>query len=236
MKTIFAQFLGKKVPYFKGKNQIIRFLYPPNKFKNIHKGEKFIIDYYDKKYQGITSNFIDWGVYFYDGLESGFVNYIKTEIKNFNYFLDIGSNSGTISLPFVNENNLKIICVEPLKYNYKKLIKNFELNDGIKNNDFHNIALSDKSGESYIYFSENDENIGTASLDDNWDNKDEKEKIKCRSRNIKKLLNKRENKFNISLRPSSPLLSSPLCSRTRKLSKELVQNINTSTVFPSIIE
>ena len=178
MKIIFAQFLGKKVPYFKGKNAIIRFLYPPNKFKNIHKGEKFIIDYYDKKYQGITSNFIDWGVYFYDGLESGFVNYIKTEIKNFNYFLDIGSNSGTISLPFVNENNLKIICFEPLKYNYKKLIKNFELNDGIKNNDFHNIALSDKSGESYIYFSENDENIGTASLDDNGDNKDEKEKIK----------------------------------------------------------
>ena len=75
----------------------------------MHNGEQFVVDYYNKKYHGITSNFIDWGVYFYGGLGTGLVNYIKTEIKNFEYFLDIGSNSGTISLPFINENNLTLI-------------------------------------------------------------------------------------------------------------------------------
>ena len=34
-----------------------------------------------KKYEGITSNYIDWGVYFYEGLEKSLVNYIKTEIS-----------------------------------------------------------------------------------------------------------------------------------------------------------
>ena len=131
-KKLIAQFLGRKVPYFKGKSKIIRFLYPPDKYKNIHKGEIFIVEYFDKKYQGITSNYIDWGVYFYGGLEKGLINYIKTEIKNFNYFLDIGSNSGTISLPFINENNLKIICFEPLEFNYQKLKKNYELNNASK--------------------------------------------------------------------------------------------------------
>jgi hypothetical protein len=61
---ILAQILGTKVPYFKGKDKIIRFLYPTDKYKNIYKGENFIINYFGKKYQGITSNYTDWGVYF----------------------------------------------------------------------------------------------------------------------------------------------------------------------------
>ena len=32
MKKKIARFLGIKLPYFKGKNKIIRFLYPTNKF------------------------------------------------------------------------------------------------------------------------------------------------------------------------------------------------------------
>ena len=166
MKKLIAKFIGRKIPYFKGKGKIVRFLYPADKYKNIHKGEKFIIEYYDKKYQGITSNYIDWGVYFYGGLEKGLINFIKTEIKNFNYFLDIGSNSGTISLPFVNEHNLKIICFEPLEYNFQKLKKNYELNNALNNHTIHKLALSDKQGDGYIYFKDfKDENTGGATLD-----------------------------------------------------------------------
>ena len=69
MKKIIAQTLGRKLPFFKGKNKIIRILYSPD--RNLNSGEKFITDYFGKKYEGITSNFIDWGVYFYGGLEKG---------------------------------------------------------------------------------------------------------------------------------------------------------------------
>ena len=126
MRKKLAQFLGKKLSYFKGKDKLIRLLYSPD--RNLHSGEKFITDYFGKKYEGITSNFIDWGVYFKGGLEKSLVNYIKTEIKHFQYFFDIGSNTGSISLPFVHEKNLQIISFEPLEYNYKKLReKNGEL-------------------------------------------------------------------------------------------------------------
>ena len=180
MRKSIAQFIGRKIPYFKGKGKIIRFLYPTDKYKNIHKGEKFVIEYFDMKYQGITSNYIDWGVYFYGGLEKRFINYIKTEIKNFSYFLDIGSNSGTISLPFVNEKNLKIICFEPLEYNFQKLKHNYEINNASKNHIFHKIALSDKQGNGYIYFKDvNDENTGGATLDKTRNlNDTQSEKIK----------------------------------------------------------
>jgi|TARA_B110000259_G_C13972707_1_gene385391 FkbM family methyltransferase len=163
---ILAQILGTKVPYFKGKDKIIRFLYPTDKYKNIYKGENFIINYFGKKYQGITSNYTDWGVYFYGGLEKALIGYIETEIKNFNYFLDIGSNSGSISLPFINRNNLKIICFEPHEYSFRKLLKNFKLNNAVKDHIFHKIALSNESGKNYIYFkNDNDENRGGATLD-----------------------------------------------------------------------
>tara|TARA_B100000886_G_scaffold329717_1_gene279399 strand:- start:481 stop:1290 length:810 start_codon:yes stop_codon:yes gene_type:complete len=166
MNKKFARFLGTKLPYFKGKNKIIRFLYPTDKFKGLNNGEEFVVDYFNVKYQGITSNYIDWGVYFYAGLEKGLVNYIKSEIKKYEYFLDIGSNSGTLSLPFINEENLKIICFEPLTYNYNKLIKNYKINNALENNLFHKIALSNKSGESYINFSEIRENVGSATLNE----------------------------------------------------------------------
>ena len=193
MKKQLARFLGTKLPYFKGKNKIIRFLYHPDKFKGLNKGETFVVDYFNARYQGITSNYVDWCVYFYGGAEKGLINYIKTQIKNFEYFLDIGSNTGTLSLPFINENNLKIICFEPLQLNYKKLIKEYELNDNLENNEFHNIALSDRSGESYIHFSEINSNIGGATLDKfrDSDYNELKEKIKIeRLDNLYQLKNK----------------------------------------------
>ena len=59
MKKLIARFLGNKLPYFKGQDRLIRYLYNPD--INLNSGENFIINYCGKKYQGITSNFIDWG-------------------------------------------------------------------------------------------------------------------------------------------------------------------------------
>ena len=177
MNKKIAQFIGRKFPYFKGKNKIVRILYSPD--RGLHSGEKFTTNYFDKRYEGITSNFIDWGVYFYGGLESGLVNYIKSEISQFNYFFDIGSNSGTISLPFSSEKNIKIICFEPLDYSYKKLINNYKINNTIEKHKFHKVALSSKTGHDYIRFSSDNSNVGTASLNSKSQNNkhDSKEKV-----------------------------------------------------------
>ena len=58
MKKAIAKIIGRKFPYFLGKDKIIRFLYSPD--RNLNSGEIFNINYFNKKYQGITSNFIDW--------------------------------------------------------------------------------------------------------------------------------------------------------------------------------
>jgi FkbM family methyltransferase len=192
LKKKIAKFLGRKLPYFIGKNIIIRTLYNPN--RNINSGEKFTIDYFGKKYAGITSNYIDWGVYFYEGLEKGLINYIKSQISQFNYFFDIGSNSGTISLPFIGYKNLKIICFEPLAYSYNKLVNNFKLNNAIHNTKFFKLALSDTKGEKKIFYARSNSNIGMATLAIDRENNffNEFEKIKTdKLDNLFKLKNKK---------------------------------------------
>ena len=78
LKKKIARFSGRNFPYFKGKDRIMRFLYSPDKFKNLHAGEKFVTNYYGLKYEDITSNFIDWSVFFYEGSERELVNYISS--------------------------------------------------------------------------------------------------------------------------------------------------------------
>ena len=57
-----AIFFGK-LPFFRGQDRIVRYFYPPNKFQNLDKGENFTTQYFGFKYKGITSNYIDWGVF-----------------------------------------------------------------------------------------------------------------------------------------------------------------------------
>lgn len=162
-----AQILGRKFIYFKGKDKIIRFLFSPD--KKLESGDYFEIDYFEKKYQGITSNYIDWGVYVYGGLEKALVNFISSKISDFSYLIDVGSNSGTISLPFCHSKKLKIICFEPLEYSYEKLVNNFKINNAYSNHQFFKLGLSNKIGDQKIFFSKNNSNIGMATLSKNKD-------------------------------------------------------------------
>ena len=166
----------------------MRFLYSPDKFKNIHVGEKFVTNYYGLKYEGITSNFIDWGVLFYEGLERALVNYlIEANAKeNFDYFFDIGANSGTLSLPIAKSKKTKVICFEPLTYNFNKLINNYKINDLYDENVFYKLALSNKKDVSKIYYSNNHSNIGTASLLDDYEDKNQFNKLL--NKNCKRLI------------------------------------------------
>ena len=170
-----SRFLGRNCPYFKGKDRIMRFLYSPDQFKNLHAGEKFVTNYYGLKYEGITSNFIDWGVFFYEGLERGLVNYlIEANAKeNFDYFFDIGACSGTLSIPIAKSKKTKVICFEPLTYNFNKLVNNYKINDLYDENVFYKLALSNKKEAGKINYSNNYSNIGTSSLLDDYNAKDQ---------------------------------------------------------------
>ena len=159
-----AIFFGK-LPFFRGQDRIVRYFYPPNKFQNLDKGENFTTQYFGFKYKGITSNYIDWGVFFKGGHEKGLINFLKKEISKFDIFFDIGANSGTLSLPFIFEDKLDIICFEPLTYNYDKLRKNFEINNAPSRHKLFKIGLSNEKGMSKIYFSKTNENAGFASID-----------------------------------------------------------------------
>ena len=171
ISKLIALFFGK-LPFFKGQDRIIRLFYPPNKFNHLDKGEHFLTNYFGLKYKGITSNYIDWGVYFKGGHEKGLVKFLKKEISNFDLFLDIGANSGTISLPFIFEQKLDIICFEPLSYSFNKLKTNFKINNAPKRHRLINIAISNQSGFSKIYFSKSDENPGFASINNYYALKD----------------------------------------------------------------
>lgn len=181
-KDTISKSLAKKVghlPFFRGQDRLVRYFYPPNKFKNLNKGEIFNTEYFGVKYKGITSNYIDWGVYFKGGHEKGLIKFLKKEISNFDIYLDIGANSGTLSLPFIFEEKLDIICFEPLSYSFNKLKTNFEINNAPKRHKLINKAISNQTGISNIYFSKINENPGFASIDNYFDNKDlSTEKIK----------------------------------------------------------
>ena len=70
-----------------------------------------------------------------------------------------------MSLPFIFEDKLDIICFEPLTYNYDKLRKNFEINNAPSRHKLFKIGLSNEKGMSKIYFSKTNENAGFASID-----------------------------------------------------------------------
>ena len=91
-------------------------------------------------YEGILSNFIDWGVYFQQGFENGLIKIFINETKKrrIDFFIDIGANSGSISLPLAKKVN--VICFEPMKYNFEKLTNNFKINKNLKNMNYINLA------------------------------------------------------------------------------------------------
>ena len=152
-KDIIFKSLAKKVghlPFFRGQDRLVRYFYPPNKFKNLNKGEIFNTEYFGVKYKGITSNYIDWGVYFKGGHEKGLIKFLKKEISNFDIYLDIGANSGTLSLPFIFEEKLDIICFEPLSYSFNKLKTNFEINNAPKRHKLINKAISNQTGIDWV--------------------------------------------------------------------------------------
>lgn len=91
------------------------------------------------------------------------IKILRKYIKPNKFFIDIGSHVGYYSLLANNQDKkCKIICVEPVPYNYKVLIRNLKLNN-VKAITY-NVAISDRNlNNSYFYISEASDSGGLTS-------------------------------------------------------------------------
>ena len=172
--------LGRHFFDFKGKHLLLKYLNNPYKYKDIYEGKKFTVKYLGINYEGALSNFIDWGVYFQEGFEKGLIKIFFNEInkKKIDMFIDIGANSGSISLPIAKK--VKVLCFEPMKYNFAKLKNNFKINKSLKKYRLYNFGASNKNEFQFIQYSDKHSNIGTASIVRKYKKNNKKEKIKLK--------------------------------------------------------
>ena len=135
--------LLKKIP-------IIRRLYPSiikAIFKIISKSK---IDYFffDLKLIGDINEPMDKEIYLFNEYENKQIEYLIKNIKksNFEYFIDVGANSGVYSLIINNYfRYIKIISFEPVKKSIQKFKINLTENPKLKNIKINKYGLSDKN-------------------------------------------------------------------------------------------
>lgn len=167
---IFLRFLFFYSPYFLGKYRLLTYLFDFNQQNLKVPDYSFTVKLDHNKYKGNLNNWIDSGIFFLGGWELGLKNLffeIIKKNKDLNYYFDIGANSGTLTVPFMNK-NIQIFSFEPLQYSFNKLKSNVELNyNGNNNVKLFKVALGNKKSKSKIYFSNSLGNIGTASVINN---------------------------------------------------------------------
>jgi FkbM family methyltransferase len=130
---------------------IIKRLYPSFFFKILKILDKEKIIY---KFQNILLELniyesMDRSILFFNYYENKQINFLKQKIcnGNFEYFLDIGGNSGLYSLIVASlSKNIKIIAFEPIKKTFLKFKRNIKLND-FKNIKIFNFGLSNNNKE-----------------------------------------------------------------------------------------
>ena len=128
---------------------IIKKVYPSFIFKILKNIKKNKIIY---KFQNVFLSLninepMDRSIIFFDYYENKQLNFLKFNIENnkFDYFFDIGANSGLYSLFVANlDKNIKILAFEPIKKTFLNLKKNIQLNK-FKNINIYNFGLSNNN-------------------------------------------------------------------------------------------
>ena len=133
----------KKIP-------IIRRIYPSlikRIFKLVSKSEiKF--NFFDLNLIGDINEPMDKEIYLFNEYENKQIEYLIKNIteSNFEYFIDVGANSGVYSLIINNKfNYIKIRSFEPVKKSIKKFIINLKKNPKLKNIKIYKFGLSNKN-------------------------------------------------------------------------------------------
>ena len=118
-------------------------------------------------------------------------------INNDSIILDIGANIGDVTNIINKKYDSHIYCYEPNLSCYKHMLKRFKGNKKIK---IFNVAISNFSGKTFLYFHQKAKNIfefnQRSSLKKEKDGLDENKKIEVDCINIKEILNQ-HNKIDL---------------------------------------
>jgi FkbM family methyltransferase len=154
--------VSRFLPYFPGKERILRFIYHPDKRQNDYLQTVISCDG-NLKINIDTRSFIEWQIFFKGYYEKRIVNFIKTNCPPGGVFVDVGANVGCHSL-IASKIATKVIAIEPVDYIRERLMENIKLNS-VKNIVVYPVAISDYIGVASIYLPKRDSaNKGTASL------------------------------------------------------------------------
>ena len=120
----------------------------------------FMITLFISKNQNVKRNMINWSLNLKEGIDLSIFLFGSSERKILNlkkllntksklFFLDIGANIGSVSLPLAKLfYNSKVYSFEPTHYAFKKLKKNLSLNKDLQNKIYLNqLFISNKKNQ-----------------------------------------------------------------------------------------
>ncbi len=136
-------YLPFRIPFL---NRIDRF------YRSLYRNRVVISESYGSKIELQLNQSIDSAIYFDGCFEQDTVNAVLKLVKPGDTVFDIGANVGCHSLLFANlvGPEGKVVAFEPTDWGYKKLSRNFELNN-YKNIKLEKLALSDCEAFSSEY-------------------------------------------------------------------------------------
>lgn len=132
---------GNYIDTFISKLPPNHYQYKPQTIRKVKRNEvKFVLD---------LSDVVDW--YIYWGFKEKAKEYLFSQIKQGDTIVDIGANVGEIS--FISSKLVgdegKVISYEPDHTNFKRFIKNIEINN-FQNISYFNLGLGNQKGEFEI--------------------------------------------------------------------------------------
>jgi FkbM family methyltransferase len=161
MRARLARFIGARIGDFRGKDRILRAIYPPGRIA----GRPFAVDYFGKAYHGHSGEFVDWSVYVYGGAERAAIDAMRRLVaahpRPWTLF-DIGANSGSLCLPFTDL-VVNGYAFEPVSITRARLIANLAAN-ATRKIQVESCALGASEGDARIHYPSSFANHGVASL------------------------------------------------------------------------
>ena len=135
----------KKIP-------IVKRIYP-SLFKRIlkfFKGNIINYSFFGVNFEGNIEEPMDKEILLFGSYENSQINFILKNLNDlkFDYFIDVGANSGLYSLIVAKKfKYIKIKSFEPIKESIKKFRNNIKLNENTKNIEIYNFGLSNKNSK-----------------------------------------------------------------------------------------
>ena len=135
--------LLKKIP-------IIKRLYPSliKKIFKLFSKSKIEYNFFDLDLIGDINEPMDKEIYLFGEYENNQIKFLIKNIEksNFQYFIDVGANSGVYSLIIKKKfKNIKIISFEPIRKSIQKFLANLKKNPRLNNIKIYEFGLSDKN-------------------------------------------------------------------------------------------